>query len=121
MTLTPVASTEAVVGHHLLCFGTGDLEGILSDYTAEAVICSPGGVVRGREAIAEMFRGFFAEFGKPGTTFNLQHKTYDGEIGYITWSAETPDNRYELGTDTFVVRDGKITAQTFAVKATPKG
>jgi ketosteroid isomerase-like protein len=120
MTMTPVASTEAVVGHHLQCFGAGDLEGILSDYAAEAVICAPSGVVRGREAMAEMFRAFFAEFGKPGTTFNLGNQTYEGEIGYITWSAETPDNRYELGTDTFVVRGGKITAQTFAVKVSPK-
>ncbi len=43
-----------------------------------------------------------------------------GEVAYIVWSAETADNAYELGTDTFVVRDGKIVAQTFAAKATPK-
>jgi len=28
---------------------------------------------------------------------------------------------YEVGTDTFVVRDGKIVAQSFAGKMTPKG
>ena len=27
---------------------------------------------------------------------------------------------YELGTDTFVIRDGKIVAQSFAGKVTPK-
>jgi len=32
-----------------------------------------------------------------------------------------PDNVYELGTDTFVVRDGKIVAQSFTGKITPKG
>jgi len=37
-----------------------------------------------------------------------------------SWTAETADNTHELGTDTFVVRDGKILAQTFAVKATSK-
>jgi ketosteroid isomerase-like protein len=121
MTMTPVASTEAVVGHHLQCFGARDLEGILSDYTPESVICAPNGVVRGREAMVEVFRGFFAEFGKPGTTFNLQQQAYEGEIGYITWTAETADNSYELGTDTFLVRDGKIVTQTFAAKVTPKG
>jgi hypothetical protein len=35
-------------------------------------------------------------------------------------SAETVDNVYEMGTDTFVVRDGKIVAQSFTGKVTPK-
>jgi len=34
---------------------------------------------------------------------------------------ETADNVYEMGTDTFVVRDGKIVAQSLAGKITPKG
>jgi hypothetical protein len=37
------------------------------------------------------------------------------------WTAETPDNRYDLVTDTFVVRDGKIVVQSFAAKILPKG
>jgi hypothetical protein len=31
-----------------------------------------------------------------------------------------PPTTYEFGTDTFVVRDGKILVQTFAGKITPK-
>jgi hypothetical protein len=34
--------------------------------------------------------------------------------------AEAADNLYELGTDTLVVRDGKILAQSFAGKITSK-
>jgi len=44
----------------------------------------------------------------------------EGDVAYIVWKAETADNRHELGTDTFVVRDGKIVAQTFAGKITPQ-
>jgi hypothetical protein len=36
------------------------------------------------------------------------------------WTAETADNVYELGTDTLFVQDGKIVAQSFAGKITPK-
>jgi hypothetical protein len=36
-------------------------------------------------------------------------------------AAETADNVTELATDTFVGRDGKIVAQSFAAKLTPKG
>jgi hypothetical protein len=38
----------------------------------------------------------------------------------ILWAAETADNVYELATDTFVVQDGKIIAQSFAGNITPK-
>jgi ketosteroid isomerase-like protein len=120
MTLTPVASTEAVLGHHLGCFGKGDLEGILSDYAPDAFILAQSGVARGREAMAAFFSGMFAEFAKPGASFAMQQQTVEGDVAFITWSAETADNTYEFGTDTFVIREGKILVQTFAAKTTPK-
>ena len=45
----------------------------------------------------------------------------EGDYAYILWTAETADNVYEMGSDTFVVRDGKIVAQSFAAKTTAKG
>jgi hypothetical protein len=33
---------------------------------------------------------------------------------YALWSADTADHVYEMATDTHVVRDGKIVAQSFA-------
>ena len=44
----------------------------------------------------------------------------EDETAFITWSAETADNVYDLGTDTFWIHDGKILVQTYAGKATPK-
>ena len=43
-----------------------------------------------------------------------------GRVRYIVWTAETADNVYEFGTDTFVIRDGKILAQSFAGTIRPK-
>jgi len=50
----------------------------------------------------------------------MKEQFVSGDYAYILWSAETADNVYELGTDTFVVRDGKIVAQSFTGKITPK-
>ena len=50
----------------------------------------------------------------------MKKQIVEGETAYIVWSAETADNVYELATDTFVVRDGKIITQTFAGKLVPK-
>jgi len=43
------------------------------------------------------------------------------KVRHILWTAETADNVYEMATDTLVVRDGKIVAQSFTGKITPKG
>jgi ketosteroid isomerase-like protein len=113
-------STKAVIDNHLKCFGEGDLEGILSDYAPGAVLFMPQAPLKGTDAIRAMFEAMLAEFGKPGSTFSLNHLSVEGEHAYIHWTAETADNVYELGTDTFVVRDGKIAVQSFASKITPK-
>ena len=57
---------------------------------------------------------------KPGTAFSLTLQSVEGDYAYILWTAETADNVYEIGTDTFVVRSGKIAAQSLAGKITPK-
>jgi len=50
----------------------------------------------------------------------MKQQFVEGEHAYIVWTAETVDNVYEFATDTFVVRDGKILAQSFASKIIPK-
>jgi ketosteroid isomerase-like protein len=114
------ASTKSVIDHHLKCFGEGDITGILSDYAPGAVLFTPAGPLRGDEGIRPLFQAMIAEFGKPGAAFNLKQQFIEADAAYILWSAETADNVYELGTDTFVVRDGKIVAQSYTGKVTPK-
>ena len=53
--------------------------------------------------------------------FSLTRQSVEGDYAYILWTAETADNVYEVATDTFVVRDGQITAQSFTGKIVPKG
>ncbi|HWI56292.1 MAG TPA: nuclear transport factor 2 family protein [Bacillota bacterium] len=116
-----MTSTKQVLNHHLKCFGEGDLNGILSDYAPGAVLFTPGGPLRGADAMRSLFQGMIAEFGKPGATFHMKDQFIEGDYAYILWTGETADNVYELGTDTFVVKDGQIVAQSFTGKITPKG
>ena len=116
-----MASTKDVLDHHLKCFGEGDLKGILSEYAPGAILFTPDGPLRGADAMRPLFQALIAEFGKPGSAFSLKQQSVEGDYGYILWTAETADNVYEMVTDTFVVRDGKTVAQSFAGKITPKG
>ena len=113
-------TTEEVLQRHLKCFFEGDLEGIVLDYSADAVLFTSNGPLKGHEPIREFFRRLIKEFGQPGTTFSMQLQSIDGEFAYALWSAETADNVYEMATDTHVVRDGKIIAQSFAAQIKPK-
>jgi ketosteroid isomerase-like protein len=115
-----MATTQEVLDHHLNAFGEGDLEDILSDYAADAVLFTQNGTLKGVDAIKPLFEALFAEFSKPGVTFEMPTQAVEGEYAYIVWTAETPDNSYELGTDTFVVRNGQIVVQSLAAKITPK-
>jgi ketosteroid isomerase-like protein len=113
--------TKNVLDHHLACFGRGDLEGVLSDYAPDAIMFTPDGTRRGVQAIRPLFEALIAEFGKPGSVFRMKRQFIQGDYAYILWTAETADNVYELGTDTFIVRRGKIVAQSFTGKIIPKG
>jgi predicted SnoaL-like aldol condensation-catalyzing enzyme len=114
------ATTQEVLTHHLDSFGKGDLAGVMADYSPASRMFTPTGVLKGLEPIRELFTTLFKEFAKPGVSFEMLRQDVDGDTAYILWKAETADNRYELGTDTFVVKDGKIVSQTFAGKITPK-
>jgi ketosteroid isomerase-like protein len=113
-------STKNVLENHLSCFLKGDLNGVLADYAQGAVLFTPGGTLRGREEIRSLFTAMLAEFGKPGSAFSMKQALVEGDYAYILWTAETADNVYELGTDTFFVQDGKIAMQSFSGKTTPR-
>ena len=113
-------STSDVLDRHLKSFAEYDLEGVLADYSSDAVLFVPTGPLRGQDAIRPLFEGLISEFAKPGSSFTMQQRFVDGDHAYILWTAETADNSYEFATDTFVVRNGKIAAQSFAAKIKAK-
>jgi len=120
-------STKEVLERHLKCFGDGDLAGLLADYVPDTVVFRPngfggpgGGVAKGPTALRAVFSIVLGEFARPGTRFEMRQQAIEGDYGYIVWEAETGQNVYELGSDTFIVKDGKIIAQSIAAKIVRK-
>jgi len=116
-----MASTKDILDHHLKAFDQGDLNAVLSDYAPDAVLFTKDGVLKGVDKIRPLLEALIAEFWKPGATFNMKQQLVEGDYAYILWTAETADNVYEVATDTFVIRLGKIVAQSFSAKIMPKG
>jgi ketosteroid isomerase-like protein len=119
-------STREVLERHLKCLADGDLPGFLADFSPEIVVFRPlgfagaGGVAKGLTAIGPVFAALFAEFAKPGTRFEVRQQEIEGDYAYIVWDAETGDNFYEPGSDTYIIRNGKIVFQSFAGKIVRK-
>jgi ketosteroid isomerase-like protein len=118
--MTKMITTSEVLDHHLKSFAEYDVDGAVADYSSDAVLFVPSGPLKGPDAIRTLFEALLAEFAKPGSSFRMQLRSVEGDHAYILWTAETADNWYEFATDTFVVRNGKIIAQSFAAKIKPK-
>jgi hypothetical protein len=56
----------------------------------------------------------------PGSPIEMSEQIVEDDIAYIVWSAESKKLKIPFGTDTFVMRDGKIVAQTFAAQVEKK-
>lgn len=115
-----MATTREILDHHLAAFFADDLEGVLSDYGEDIVFFTADGPLSGVDAVRPFFEPLLAEFRQPGSSFDMKQYFVDGNHGYILWSAETPDNVYEMATDTFVVREGRIVAQSYTARVRPK-
>jgi ketosteroid isomerase-like protein len=116
--VTEPSVTETVVRNHLEAFlQQRGVAAIVADYADGARFLTEGRVYRGRPEIGEFFRGFIAALPAGAIErFTLRSMEVDQDIAYITWcvGSEIP-----LGTDTFVVGDGRIVSQTFAMHAVP--
>ena len=85
-------STADILSHHRKCFAERDLDGIVSDYSPDAVFFDDSGARRGRDAIRAAFEGLFREFGKPGASLTSKLRLVEGDYAFLVWTAETPDN-----------------------------
>jgi hypothetical protein len=98
----------------------GDVDAIMADFAADAVLITPDGTLHGQAQIRPVFETFVTQILPPGSTLNIVPQIVEGDIAYLLWAGESADYRIPWGTDTFVIRAGKIVAQTFAAQMEAK-
>ena len=113
------AVAEQFAADRLALFGKGDAAGLLAQYAEDATVITPMGVLHGRDQIKGMIDGIIGEFAQPGVRFTLISQNAEGAVVSFTWSADTGINLYDLGAETYVLKDGLVEYQTFAAKVTP--
>ena len=100
-------TTNDVLDQHLKSFGNHDLDGVLADYSSDAVLFIPGSPLKDLTRSSRFFQDLISEFEKPGASFSMRQQWIDGDYAYILWSAETADNSYEAATDTSLSGTGR--------------
>ena len=107
-------STQATLDHHLRGFGEG-IEWIMEDYVEGSVLFTPEGPLTGLASIRTFFNDFLTK-SPPGLLEALAVTRLDvhGEFAYMHWKAAP---FIPFASDTFVVRDSKIMAQSVALFA----
>jgi ketosteroid isomerase-like protein len=110
-----------VFEHHGQAVDAGDVEEILRDYAEDSVLLTPEGVFRGPRAMRPVFERLVTELLPPGESrFEMEQMAIEGDLVYIVWNSSSPRAEVSLGTDTFVVREGKIVAQTWTARIVSK-
>lgn len=110
MEATSVRTPQEVFQHHAEVLIAGDLEGIVADYSEDAVFITPAGVLHGKDGVREGFTKLLSDL--PSAEWDVPTQIFEGDVLFIEWNAESGNTKADDGIDTFVFGDGMIRVQT---------
>ncbi|HEU4947581.1 MAG TPA: nuclear transport factor 2 family protein [Kribbella sp.] len=107
---------EEVFAHHGQALGAEDLEGIVADYTDDAILIVQGKVYRGKDGAREVFTQLLSDV--PQAQWELE-TTFCDDVLYLEWKATGGGRKVEDGIDTFIFKDGMCRVQTVVYTVQP--
>lgn len=113
-------TTQQVVDDHLALSLRGEVEEDLArNYAEDVTIVSNWGVEHGHEGARRLARLLQEQV--PGGAFTYRLRLVAGEVGMLQWTADSPAGTVRDGVDSYLVRDGRIQAQTIFYSVQPGG
>lgn len=108
---TGARAAAQVLADHLRESKSGSVEADLRRNFAEDVVLLTGrGVYRGHAGVRELNRMLMDEL--PNARFEYRTTIVEGEVGFLEWTAQANGARVDDGADSYVIRHGRIIAQT---------
>lgn len=105
-----------IYADHSAKFGTGDLAGVLANYAEDALFITPNQVLHGPSGVRQGLEKLLADL--PDAQWEIKEQIASDVI-LLSWTANNGTVQVLDGTDTFVIRDGKIHAQTVSYTVVP--
>ncbi len=104
-------SVETVLSDHLALRKHKALEeDIERNYAAEVVLLTHEGTLHGHEGVRESGRLLHRQL--PDGEYEYHNLLIEGEVGFLEWTGRGRGTDVCDGADSYLVRDGKIVAQT---------
>jgi ketosteroid isomerase-like protein len=109
-------TAQEIFDAHFGAVTAGDIDAVLADYSPDAVVLTPAGVVQGHDAIRSFFTAALQAVPEPRFTVDSTVTAADAVL--VTWGVTSATARVTGAVDTFVVADDKIRLHTtvFALK-----
>jgi ketosteroid isomerase-like protein len=101
---------QEVFQHHAEVLIAGDIDGIVSDYSDDAILITPAGTLHGKDGVRQGFEKLLSDL--PNAEWDVPTQIFEGDVLFIEWNATSKSTKVEDGIDTFVFRDGLIRVQT---------
>ena len=111
-------SAREVFVDHLRCRSARAVEeDIARNYAAGVVLLTGCGLHRGHEGVRLLARLLDEQL--PCAAYEYRTRLVGGEVAFLEWSARCAAASVEDGADSFLIRDGKIVAQTIHYTVRP--
>ena len=112
-------TTQEVFDSHREAIETLDFEKLAGDYAEDALMITPDGALKGREAImTDFFQAIMAQF--PDMKIDFKKVTVEGDLCLLEWSGDASAASAPLGVAAFLIQDGLIQRQAEWFQLVPK-
>lgn len=106
-------NTQEIINDHLAKRKAGKVdEDIAKNFSPQVVLLTGTGVFKGHQGVQDSSAELRSYAGDQAT-FSYKKVLVEGDYAFLEWTATNPDGReVRDGADSFVVKNGKIVAQT---------
>jgi hypothetical protein len=130
----PAAQTAtSVLDHHVAMMKQGNLDGVMSDYADDALVVAPHGIApgqtnqsgndvfAGKENVRKLFAVLTDKTHVPGSrAMETRYEPLGHDVVLMHWVQFKGTPQEVKGTDTWMIRNGKVLAQVVAIDAAAK-
>jgi hypothetical protein len=118
MSQSPLRSAKEVLDDHLRESQDGSVEADLSrNYGEDLVVLTSDGIYHGHDGLRQLAEKLSNEV--PNPVFEYRTRLVEGDVGFLEWTCRGDNAYVNDGADSYVIRNGKIVAQTIHYTVKP--
>lgn len=111
-------TAEEVFEDHLREGKTGSVEDDFArNYAEDVVLLTGRGIHRGRDGL--LYLAGLLQKELPNAAFEYRTRLVEGDMAFLEWTARSEGGVIEDGADSYLIRDGRIVAQTIHYTVKP--